>query len=131
MGIEYWLQSSDFSSVDDSAESISDILSIFRQHNWAQEEEQRQSLEASGADCCDAGLGIMHAVGSILHLCPIDGREVLAIAHSIRTRKVRRDGEPVLVDLDTHLTWRDAEKAISYFVDGEFDALIRMFGSKD
>jgi hypothetical protein len=78
-----WLQSCNFKCEEFKDISNEKALELFEKHDWAFEQNQQNELDKRGEESCDAGLGIIHEKGHILHVCP-DGKGINMIHYHFK-----------------------------------------------
>ena len=89
MRLPYWIQRADLSATDHEPVDAETAVHLVHSYNWAAEWQLEQDRQASGLECCPAGIGFV-ADERILHICPADDGTALVHYHP--------DGQSVLTN---------------------------------
>ena len=133
-GFTYWIQKSDFSSPlglseDEPVESLEQILTVFREFDWAPENLFESRALENDQDCCPAGMGIVQGPGIILHICP-EAKSNTALIHIHSVVPAKRFGIFKSSSSSLHsfknVPMDKAEEAIGHFLRSDHDAIIAL-----
>jgi len=127
----YWIQNSDFSNPDgmDNAnpfQSVSHILELIDNYDWAKENIYEAEQEKTGQDYCPAGIGIVKAPGVILHICP-QAKDKTALIHLHYKLPQKLFGFiPTQKDVQisfNYVPWAAFENCLQSFMQSDYDRI--------
>ncbi len=128
MEFSYWIQHADLEAEEFPSIDYHGAIAAFERHNWRDELNRFQELEKISSDRCPPGVGFVSITHGILHLCPGESDDVLALLHFKAPHRVlgifslKRKGL-----CSATISWDQAIKSIALFFEGNTAGIRAVF----